>query len=350
MDTLARRTADALVAAGQPGVVVGAISGEDTAIAGAGTAGTAGARAGAGNSGVEGGTDGNGPPGPRTMFEIGSVTKTFTSLVLLSRVRAGAVALDQPVRELLPEGTRVPELNGRAITLVDLATHTSGLPRLPPRMTQWPKLFRRDPYARYTPDRLLGELAKTRLLSIPGEQVLYSNLGVALLGTALAHHAGTDYATLVTREVIEPLGLTDTVLTLDRDQAARMAQGYVEAGKPTPPWTFDAFAGAGGLRSTAVDMIAFVRAHLGDGPAAGALRESCAVRRPISEGTWMQPGWVTVREEDPIHLHDGGTGGFVSLIGLMPSRHAAVVVLANSTGDVTQPGVRLLDEISTLAG
>ncbi|WP_406283570.1 serine hydrolase domain-containing protein [Embleya sp. NBC_00896] len=321
-----REAADDFVAAGQPGVVVGAIAGDDTAIAGVG----------------------DDAPDAHTLFEIGSVTKTFTSLALFNRTRAGEVAYDQRLAELLPAGRRVPERDGRAITLVDLATHTSGLPRLPKGAMPRVLFDKRDPYARFTADKVLAGLARTRLRSVPGTTVTYSNLGVGLLGLALARQAGTDYATLIAREITEPLGMTDTVVTVDPTRAARLARGHTKSGKPAAPWTFDALAGAGALRSTAADMIVFLRAHLGTGIGAEALRAGDASRRPTPDGTWMQPGWVGAGKEVPFYLHDGGTGGFSSFIGLFPGRRAGVVVLANSAADVSEAGLRFLGTVARL--
>nr|BFE81614.1 hypothetical protein GCM10020093_042150 [Planobispora longispora] len=208
LGSLVRETADRL-AEQHVGVVVAAIAGESVEIRGAG-------RTGGKHDGV---------PDADTVFEIGSVSKVFTALALARLAVAGKADLDEPLAALLPEGTRVPSRDGKEITLRHLATHTSGLPRLPKGMLLRALLrpSTPDPYAGCTAEFLLGTLAATRLGAVPGRRFRYSNLGAGLLGLALARRAGTDYETLITREICEPLGMTDTGLT---DQSGRLIQGH----------------------------------------------------------------------------------------------------------------------------
>src|SRR5215470_2283012 len=140
-----------------------------------------------------------------TLFEIGSTTKVFTSLLLADMVQRGEVKLDDPVSKYLPPDVKVPERNGRAITLVDLATHTSGLPRMPSNFA--PK-DPGNPYADYTLDQLYRFLSSYQLTRDIGSQYAYSNMGAALLGNALARGAGTDYEALVRSRICDPLGMS----------------------------------------------------------------------------------------------------------------------------------------------
>jgi CubicO group peptidase (beta-lactamase class C family) len=306
---LARRTAEAL----PDGAAVAAVRGDDVAFGGAGA---------------------------RTLFEIGSITKVFTALVLARRAAAGAVDPDQPVRTLLPAGAAVPSRGSREITLRHLATHTSGLPRLPkgaltPSMLWSPP---KDPYARFTADVVLDGLARTRLRAVPGERFRYSNLGAGLLGLALT---GDDYEAVVIREVCEPLGLTDTVVTPAGERAARLAQGHTGRGAPAGPWHLAALAGAGGLRSTITDMAAFLRATIrawdGDDPGGlgAAVRLSRDTVHPVNRWSWVHLGWMGLRLHPRFGSahqiwHNGGTGGFRSWAGFVPEKRTGVVVLANT--------------------
>lgn len=322
---LATSTADRL-AARHVGVVVGAVRDDEIAFAAAGSTGG----------------DHDRRPDAHTLFEIGSVTKVFTGLALAGRVVAGAADLDEPVRALLPGGTAVPSRDDREITLRHLATHTSGLPRLPRgalrRVLPW--RTPPDPYARYSAEVVLDGLARTKLRAAPGTRFRYSNLGAGLLGLALATRAGTDYETLVATEVCGPLGLGDTVVTLDESRLARFAQGHTRRGRLTPPWHLAALAGAGGLRSTMTDMVAFLRAQLDvDGDTgsgiAGAVRLSREVTHPVNRWTWTHLGWMGLRlppRFGSAHQiwHNGGTGGFRSWLGLVPEKRAAVAVLTNT--------------------
>ncbi|WP_159050795.1 serine hydrolase domain-containing protein [Streptomyces sp. IMTB 1903] len=321
--TLARQTADRL-AEEHVGVVVAAVADGAVEIRGAGSTGTR-----------EGRT-----PGPDTLFEIGSVTKPFTALALARLASAGTAGLDEPLADLLPAGTAVPSRDGRQISLQHLATHTSGLPRLPRGTLRQALLGRTkaDPYAHCTADSLLSGLARTRLGAVPGKRFRYSNLGAGLLGLALAHRAGTDYESLITREICAPLGMTDTVVTVDGARCGRCAQGHARRGRPVPPWHLADLAGAGALRSTASDLVAFVRAQLDGGPEglAEAIRLSRTVERRTSPFAWVHLGWMAHRlhPRQGAHLqiwHNGGTGGFSSFVGFDPEKRLAVIALGNTS-------------------
>ncbi|MER6443851.1 serine hydrolase domain-containing protein [Streptomyces venezuelae] len=336
---LTQQTADRL-AGQQVGVVVAVVADDAVEIRGAGSTGA---------------DDGH-RPGPGTLFEIGSVTKAFTALALTRLASVDTVGLDEPLADLLPAGSVVPSRDGRQISLQHLAMHTSGLPRLPKGMLL-PALLRPstpDPYAGCTADVLLSGLTGTRLGAAPGKRFRYSNLGAGLLGMALARRAGTDYETLITREICAPLGMTDTVVTLDGTRSDRVAQGHVRRGRPTAPWHLADLAGAGGLRSTAADLVAFVRAQLDGGPAglAEAIRLSRAVEHRRGPFAWVHLGWMAHRlhPRQGGHLqiwHNGGTGGFSSFVGFDPEKRLAVIALGNTRRSVDGPALALLRTLQT---
>ncbi|MQS11174.1 beta-lactamase family protein [Streptomyces kaniharaensis] len=333
---LVQRTADQL-AGRHVGAVVAGLAGGAVEIRGAGRTGP-----------------GGGVPGPRTLFEVGSVTKVFSSLALARLVLAGAAELDDPVTALLPDGAAVPVRRGQAITLRHLATHTSGLPRLPRGMTAAALLtpHKPDPYAHCTADRILAGLARTRLRAVPGRGFRYSNLGAGLLGLALAHRAGTGYAELVRREVCAPLELADTVVTPDEEQSERLAHGHTARGRAVPYWNFADLGGMGALRSTAADLAIFVRAQLSagrepDGPLAPAISLTREVRHRVNPFAWVHLGWLAHRlhTQQGGHLqiwHNGGTGGFRSFVAFDPEKQVGVVVLANTRRSPDSPGTALL--------
>ncbi|HVZ35758.1 MAG TPA: serine hydrolase, partial [Polyangiaceae bacterium] len=186
-----------------------------------------------------------GPMDADTLFEIGSITKVFTSLLLSDAVGRNEVSLDDPVAKLLPASVHVPE-RGRAITLVDLATHTSGLPRLPSNLQP---AHPRDPYADYSVDQLYQFLSGYSLPRDVGASYEYSNLGGGLLGHALALRLGENYEALVRSRIAAPLGMPSTVVTLTPELKARLATAHDEAGEPTDNWNLPTLAGAGALRS-----------------------------------------------------------------------------------------------------
>ncbi|MFJ1864792.1 serine hydrolase domain-containing protein [Streptomyces sp. NPDC088097] len=338
--SLAQQAADRL-AQGRVGAVVAAVAGDSVEIRGAGRAGGDEDRA-PGAPGV---------PGADTLFEIGSVTKPLTALALARLAVNGVVELDEPLAALLPDGATIPTRGGAPILLRHLATHTSGLPRLPKGMYLRALLrpSTPDPYADCTAEVLLSGLARTRLGAEPGKRFRYSNLGAGLLGLALGHRTGTDYETLVTRQVCAPLGMSDTVVTVDGARAGRLARGHARPGRPVPPWHLADLAGAGGLHSTATDLAAFVRAQLDGGPAelAEAIRTSRAVEHRMSPFAWAHLGWTAHRlhPRQGSHLqiwHNGGTGGFSSFVGFDPEKRVAVVALANTRRAVDRAAFALL--------
>jgi CubicO group peptidase (beta-lactamase class C family) len=308
------------------GIVVGVIDAKGRRIIAAGTGGT-GAR----------GDQGSRPLDGETEFEIGSVTKVFTSLLLADMARRGQVALDDPAAKYLPPGAALPTRGGKAITLIDLATHTSGLPRMPGNFT--PK-DPANPYADYDDAKLYAFLGGVTLNSDPGATYAYSNLGAGLLGQLLARRAGTSYAALVHERITGPLKMTDTAIALTPAQKARLAVGHDEGLTPVAYWDLDSLAGAGALRSTADDLLTLLSAELGfvDTPLKGAMADQLVPRRPAGGPLRIALGWHVSPQQGTsageIVWHNGGTGGFRSFVGFDKARGVGVVVLVNTSSDV----------------
>ena len=281
-----------------------------------------------------------------TLFEIGSVSKVFTSLLLADMAQDNEVALTDPVRKYLPASVTMPKRGALEITLEDLATHTSGLPRLPTNLS--PK-NPTNPYADYTVEQLYQFLSAYKLTRDIGSQYEYSNLGGGLLGHVLARRAGMTYEALLSSRVCEPLGLNSTVITLTPEMKQRFAVGHDAELKAVPYWDLPTLAGAGAIRSTANDLLTFVAANLGyqKSPLAQAMAAMLKVRRPTgTPGLDIALGWhVFTRDGDEIVWHNGGTGGFRSFIGYSPKSRFGVVVLSNTETPegVDDIGRRLLD-------
>lgn len=291
------------------------------------------------------------PPNGETLFELGSVTKVYTSLLLADAVQRRVVALDTPVSELLPPGVTVPTKNDEVITLGELALHTSGLPRLPPSImarSQSP-----DPYAGYGEDALYEDLLHTPLDHAPGEVIEYSNYGTGLLGFALGRKLGGGYAAALQRRVLGPLSLHDTFVTVPPAARPRLARGTTDDLAPAAPWTFDALAGAGALISDARDQLAFLGLELDaasdrGGPLAHEMKltqESQLDRPGSNEGI----GWQI--DERGRYWHNGGTGGFRAYESFDPKTRRAVVLLAStSVATVDRLGDVMYDVLDGHAG
>lgn len=261
-----------------------------------------------------------GPAG--TVYEIGSITKVFTAVLLADMVERGEVALTDPVGKFLPEGVKVPERGGKQITLLDLVTHTSGLPRLPTNLQ--PKDVA-NPYADYTVADLYTFLNGYVLPRDIGAQAEYSNLGMGLLGHALALRAGKDYPALVRERILAPLGMKEE---------GTLAAGHDEKLRPAKHWDLPVLAGAGALRSTVNDMLLFAKAACGlkKSKLDGAFART---RGPVALA-WQKNG-------DEVYWHGGGTGGFRSFLGCSMKSGTAAVVLSNVAIGVDDVGLHLLE-------
>lgn len=284
-----------------------------------------------------------------TIFEIGSITKAFTGLLLADRVEENLVALDDPVQKYLPSSSHVPSRGGKEITLHTLANHHSGLPRLPDNMDMGDP---ENPYADYTGADLLQFLAGYELPRDIGAAYEYSNLGMGLLGYALALGAGVSYEELVVDRICNPLAMKDTRITLSADQRVRFAQGYA-GDKPTKNWNFDALAGAGALRSSARDMLRFLAANMEPTKTtlSDALQLAYRDRTETGEADlFVALGWhISTKYETTVIWHNGQTGGYYSFCGFNPETKMGVVVLTNSSTDIDDVGRHVLESKYELA-
>ena len=287
-----------------------------------------------------------------TIFEIGSVSKVFTSLVLAEMVNRKEVALEDPAAKYLPEHVRMPQRSGKSITLLDLSTHRSGLPSVPSNLKlnleQGEMKDAASIHAFYSMDDLYEFLSGYTLPRDPGSEFEYSNLGAGLLGHILAYRAGTDYESLIRSRITQPLGMPDTGITLSPSLKQRMATGHNALLAPVAQKDWDsspAFAGAGALRSSVNDMLTFLEAFLGynASPLAPAMKAMLEVRRPLGK-TKFEIGlaWQIFGETA---WHGGGTGGFRSFVAYDPKDRIGVVVLSNAStpSGVDDIGLHLLN-------
>ncbi|MBA3576726.1 MAG: serine hydrolase [Sphingomonas sp.] len=273
------------------------------------------------------------PLSAETVFEIGSINKTFTGAVLADMVRRGEVALEDPVSKYLPAGVSVPS-RGREITLADLATHTSGLPRVP---TGYKPPDMANPYANYQARDLYGFLSSYTLERDVGAEPVYSNLGAGLLGHVLARAAGVEtIGELIRDRITDPLNMGMTDYGRAGELGAWLAKGHAEDGKPTPYWDVAVLAGAGGLNSNVNDMLTYLEANVADPqtPLRAAMRDAHHPRRSLkTEGFSIGLGWQQrTRGRQRIVHHGGSTGGFATYLGFDPITRAGVVILGNSGG------------------
>lgn len=288
------------------------------------------------------------PPGGDTVFEIGSVTKVFTALLLAEMAEKNEVGLNDPVAKYLPAGFKVPERNGKTISLLDLATHTSGLPFMPNESAIWND----STAAKYSIADLRQFVASSELRSSVGEKWEYSNIGYWLLSEALAGRAGLDYESLLRKRVITPLGLTNTAFALSPKMKMDFAVGHNAVLQAAPAIStlpiYSIMPAAGGLYSTANDLLKLLAVAMDyeHSPLDGAMRLTWNTRRPTSRDGFEQAlGWTIIREQNSLLIvHDGGTFGYATSIAWDPFRRVGVVVLSNqvaNVGDIARHLLRL---------
>ncbi len=301
------------------------------------------------------------PLGGGTLFEIGSATKLLTAAALADMAARGELNLEDSVQKFLPADVHMPTRSGAEIRLVDLATHSSGLPRMP---TNFSPADGDNPYPDYTAPLMYQFLSSYQLIRDIGERYEYSNLGFGLLGHVLAVKNGTPYYTMVANRILRPLQMKETVIDVTPALHARAAVGHTTQGNPTPNWTFDALAGAGALRSTADDMLKFVAVNLEPMPVPDTRRRTPHdARLRATLQSMHEPrhalttrdgdiglGWHIRRAYgDQFVWHNGGTYGFHSFVGLNHRTGVGVVVLHNSGDSIDDIGFHMLDERFPLA-
>lgn len=279
----------------------------------------------------------------RSVFEIGSISKTMNAFLLAQFILDGRVSLDTPLAQLLPPGAQVPQFQGQPIRLRHVVTHRSGLPGLPPGFAPQDM---DNPYAYLDENQLLAALAQTTLPQAPGEHFEYSNFASMLLSAGLARLGGSDFETLLREQLFLPLGMRSSFIDATAAGLAPVP-GHMSNGRVTPPWTFGPnLAGVGGVRATLADMVAYVQAQLGQRNSSAAPAIALAQQEVATDGApAMGMNWLRLPlSNGTVLMHDGGTGGFAAFAGFDPVRGRGVVLLSDTAiPDITEIGAHLFD-------
>lgn len=281
-----------------------------------------------------------------TIFELGSVGKTFTTLLLAKTIedsiRDGGepMSLESPANVLMPTGQKLPSLESREISLKDLVTHQSALPDL---FSSGPPADPLNPYAESDQNEFFDFLGKARLARAPGSQFEYSNVGMALLGLLVAGGDSRMYVSEVDRRILRPLGMNDTHEAVPSWAMNRFSKGHNREGRVTSYWNLGALVGAGGFKTTALDMAAYLKALLNPAQFPSAY-ELELVQQPLarldcttSSATEIGWGWMIGHcgrlgpEAETIRWHTGGTGGFESFVAFDRRRSIGIAILSNQS-------------------
>ncbi|HXB44345.1 MAG TPA: serine hydrolase domain-containing protein [Puia sp.] len=284
-------------------------------------------------------------PDEHTLFEIGSLSKTFTSILLADAVNSGAVKLDDPMNKYLPDSIPKLEYGGVPITLKTLANHSSGLPRMP---SNFYSPDDSNPYKDYDQKDLFSFYRNFKPIRKPGEKYEYSNLAAGTLGVILERVNHASYETLFLGTICRPLHMNETREFLLSGDSARFAKGYDEQGAPSSQWDFMALGAAGAIRSTNADLLKYALANLGDAPP--KLLKAIKLTHVItfSEGqTKVGLAWHYIKPgKDELIFHNGQTGGYHSYLAFNEEKKFAVIILSNcakGTEDIGGAVVRWLE-------
>lgn len=299
------------------------------------------------------------PPNGKTLYEIGSISKTFTGILLAHEIRNGRANLDDPVNDHLPEGVRLPDGTNAPVLLRHLTTHRSGFPRRAQGMGDLiGTVFGRSRYGDFTEERLWQAVESVSLQSSPGEEFLYSNFATALLGTLLARHQHDSYLSMHRAVIAGPLGMDDTVILMKDDQRSRWAQGYrsiTKLGSLTlalesdPMEIPEVSVGMGGFYSTGEDMLVYLKANLGliESSALESMRLSHQKLEDWFENYAWGMNWLRRSfEGHEIIWHNGRMAGHRCFIGFNESQSVAVAILSNSQVKMDWYGAHLIDVLS----
>lgn len=282
------------------------------------------------------------PVDEHSVFEIGSISKTFTGILLADMVVKGKMKLDDPIQNYLPQGVTAPTRNGAMIKLVNLSNHTSSLPRMPDNFNPANPA---NPFADYTEKQVYDFLQSYQLSRDVGSQYEYSNYAAGLLGLILATKNGKSYDALMIDVIAKPLGMENTSISLTSVMKKNLAIGY-QGGEPVENWDIISLAGAGGIRSTTVDMVSYVRANMGISKSNlyPAMQLSQQNTRGASEVPKVGLGWhIADADFGEIIWHNGGTGGYRTFAGFIKGGNKGVVVMTNSNISIDDIGMHILN-------
>ncbi len=282
------------------------------------------------------------PPTHQSVYEIASITKTFTAAILAQMVSEGKVSYDDPVSMYLPEKV-VHWSDSLSMTLEELATHKSGLPSLPYNHILKAFYHMDNPYNNYTEDDLYSFFTYFEPVAKQNRKVEYSNLGAGLLGNILAQVAGVSYSELVDRYMLNPLGMNDSYVGY---REGHQMTGYNGYGAVTPAWESQTLQGAGSIRATTEDLMKYLTANVNAEQPYAETHQSRADFDGFGAGTKIGLAWLTIYPKDSdleLVFHNGGSGGFKSALFFSKKTDQGVVVLANSIQSVDAIGLRIME-------
>ena len=284
-------------------------------------------------------------PDTNTIFEIASVTKTFTALLVALEAVRGIINLDAPINKYLPSNIPFQGYNGKPVLIKHLASHTSSLPLLPTNINQQIPIFDpHNPFKNYRRENLYSFLKSYKYIFPPGKKFLYSNLGAGLLGNILENVSKISYEALLQKEICKPLNLKNTMALMPVEKIKQMAQGYNQQKQAVPAWDFKVLAGAGAIRSCIGDILKYASIFLA--PPNEDFKNAITLCEKIvfnADGHTIGLGWQLLNiGKRNIYFHNGQTEGFTSFISYDKEKQSAVILLTNTSYMVDKEGAEIM--------
>lgn len=288
-------------------------------------------------------------PNEYTVYEIGSITKTFTAMMMMMLARDGKMQVSDPVQKFLPDSVTIHNFtSSEHIKIANLVTHTSGLPNMPTNLMADPKTDKKDPYKNYTTTDMYNFINNYILEREPGTRYIYSDLGMGLLGHLESRASGMSYEKVLHYYILDSLGMNWTGITLSSEMSKNLAKGYTEKGEPTGNWNYQALEGSGAIRSNLKDMLKYLAFNMGktDTMHFKEALEMMQRRRFDTDmpGVYIGTGWNISETGDgkQVIWYNNNMGGYTGYIAFMPETGSGVVVLSNQATPVDQVGIEIM--------
>lgn len=280
-------------------------------------------------------------PSNKTIYEIGSISKTFTGILFAQAINDKKLGLNDAVKKHLGDDYKNLAYGGKDIELVHLANHSGRVHRIPFDLISQPNYSEQNPYKNYSKEMVYAYMKKMVPDTLPGTKNEYSNLGMGLLGIIEEKVYNKTYEELITEYICGPLGMNDTKITISGTDTNRFAKGYGFDGSEVQYWDLGALAGAGGIRSTSEDMMKYTKANLEETNPAFKLSHQTTYSDKRNN---VALAWhiTTTKKGNELIWHNGRTAGFSSFCGFIKSKDVAVVVLGNSGNPVDQVAIGIL--------
>ena len=280
-------------------------------------------------------------PQNSTIYEIGSVSKTFTGILLVQAVANKKITMEDDIRKYLPIQCAKLEYKGEAIRVKHLVTHTSRIPRIPENLDKQTHFDELNPYKNYDKKMVYDYLSTLKLDTFPGIKLDYSNTGMALLGIILENVYQQSYEELLNQYITTVIGMKKTFVNVPAAHLTNFATGYNEKGKETPHWDLGDQVGAGGIKSTIEDMALYLKENINESSA--VIQNSHQIqfeklKDKIAFSWFIQP----TKTGNTLIWHNGGTYGFTSFCGFVKEKKCGVVILSNSGNGVDKLAIDIL--------